>query len=109
MAPIVAALHPYCQKYQIANEPNHVARYEGWGATDEDAQDFNRWFLEVYAGLKRVPLLGQHWLSRAGSWGDADHRESAWLRDLPSSHRARRLARRPLLLADVGLMGQAGC
>ena len=79
MAPIVAALHPYCQKYQIANEPNHVARYEGWGATDEDAQDFNRWFLEVYVGLKRV----HSWVSIGFpglAVGDADHRESAWLR-----------------------------
>ena len=46
MIPIMANLRPYCTKYQVHNEPNHVARYEGWGATDGDATDFNSWFLE---------------------------------------------------------------
>jgi hypothetical protein len=29
-----------------------MQRYEGWGATDDDARDFNSWFLEVYSRLK---------------------------------------------------------
>jgi hypothetical protein len=52
MMPIMRALQPYCVKFQIHNEPNHRDRIEGWGATDEDAQSFGQWFLQVYDRLK---------------------------------------------------------
>jgi hypothetical protein len=46
-------LQPYCAKFEIHNEPNHMDRIEGWGDTDEDARNFNTWFLRVYDVLKR--------------------------------------------------------
>jgi len=52
MIPIMKRLQPYCTKFQVANEPNHLKRIEGWGPTNEDAQSFNQWFLEVYDLLK---------------------------------------------------------
>ncbi len=52
MIPVMAHLRDYCVKFEVHNEPNHLHRYEGWGATDEDARDFNGWFLEVYKRLK---------------------------------------------------------
>jgi hypothetical protein len=54
MIPIMRALQPYCTKFQIHNEPNHAAGIEGWGPTKEHAEDFNRWFLEVYSLLKEA-------------------------------------------------------
>ncbi len=51
---VMAQLQPYCQKFQIANEPNHAATYEGWGPTEADAHDFNGWFIEVYDRLKNI-------------------------------------------------------
>ena len=79
MIPLLGRLQPYCVKFQVHNEPNHNARYEGWGPSDEQAQDFNLWFLEVYDRLK-----GAHPWASLGfpglAVGDADHREGAWLR-----------------------------
>src|SRR5690606_36135503 len=78
MTPILASLQPYCTKFQIANEPNHVQRYEGWGADDADAADFNRWFLEVYRLLKQAcpwASLGFPGLAVP----DFAHRDRAWL------------------------------
>ncbi len=54
MIPVMANLRPFCTKFHVHNEPNHVARYEGWGNTDGDAQSFNAWFLEVYQRLKEA-------------------------------------------------------
>lgn len=54
MIPVMANLKPFCQKFHVHNEPNHMHRYEGWGSTDEDAADFNAWFLEVYNRLKNA-------------------------------------------------------
>lgn len=39
-------------KLEIHNEPNHPAQYEGWGITDQDADNFNSWFVQVYDYLK---------------------------------------------------------
>jgi hypothetical protein len=79
MTPLMGRLQPYCVKFQVHNEPNHNACYEGWGPSDEQAQDFNLWFLEVYDRLK-----GAHPRASLGfpglAVGDADHREGAWLR-----------------------------
>lgn len=78
MAPVMAALQPYCAKFQIANEPNHVQRYEGWGPDDADARDFNQWFLEVYALLKQAcPWAGLGFPGLAIP--DFAHRDRAWL------------------------------
>lgn len=54
MIPVMANLRPYCAKFHVHNEPNHVARYEGWGNSDDDARSFNAWFLEVYQRLKEA-------------------------------------------------------
>lgn len=54
MIPRMRALKPYCTKFQIHNEPNHAAGIEGWGPTQEHAQDFNQWFLQVYGLLKEA-------------------------------------------------------
>jgi N-acetyl-anhydromuramyl-L-alanine amidase AmpD len=50
--PIMDQLRPVCERFEVLNEPNHVGRIGGWGATDADAQDFDKWFLRVYALLK---------------------------------------------------------
>ncbi|MBN1991269.1 MAG: N-acetylmuramoyl-L-alanine amidase [Anaerolineae bacterium] len=52
MIPQMMALQPYCAKFEVHNEPNHLDRIEGWGQTDEDARDFNAWFLRVYEIIK---------------------------------------------------------
>ncbi len=52
--PIMRSLQPYCTKFEIHNEPNHPQRYEGWGQEDYHAQNFNNWFLQVYALLKEA-------------------------------------------------------
>ena len=52
MIPTMQSLQGYCRKFHVADEPNHIARYEGWGPEDDDAQSFNGWFLEVYDRLK---------------------------------------------------------
>lgn len=79
MIPLMANLKDYCIKYQVHNEPNHVARYEGWGASDEDAANFNAWFLEVYDRLKNA-----HPWASIGFPGLAvpyfGHRDRDWLR-----------------------------
>jgi hypothetical protein len=78
MIPVMGQLKPYCTMFQIANEPNHVARIEGWGAEDADARNFNSWFLQVYAALKEA-----HPWAQLGFPGlaipDAAHRDRAWL------------------------------
>lgn len=52
MVPLVNQFRPYCDQFQIHNEPNHPARYEGWGSEDNLAEDFNRWFIDTYNLLK---------------------------------------------------------
>jgi hypothetical protein len=78
MIPLMRNLQPYVTKFEISNEPNHVHRYEGWGAEDDDAQDFNTWFLEVYSLLKEAhpwAKLGFPALATPNSY----HRDHAWL------------------------------
>ena len=78
MIPVMQALQPYCVKYQVANEPNHVHRYEGWGAEDADAADFNTWFLAVYRLLKQAcPWASVGFPGLAVP--DFAHRDRAWL------------------------------
>ncbi len=78
MIPLMNNLKDYCQKYQIANEPNHLHRYEGWGKEDGDAQNFNQWFLEVYDRLKSACPWSQ--LGFPGlAVPDFGHRDHAWL------------------------------
>lgn len=52
MQDTIAQLMPYCQDYEVHNEPNHTHGVEGWGSGDEHARDFNLWFQEVYRLLK---------------------------------------------------------
>lgn len=50
--PTMRQLQPYATKFEVHNEPNHLAGIEGWGQEDDDARDFTAWFLEVYDLLK---------------------------------------------------------
>lgn len=52
MVPLMRQLQPFCVKFEVHNEPNHLDRIEGWGQDDADAKDFNEWFLRVYDILK---------------------------------------------------------
>lgn len=52
--PVITSLRPYATKIEIHNEPNHVDLYEGWKPSLESASDFNKWFVEVYRGLKQA-------------------------------------------------------
>ena len=52
MMPVIAHLYPYCQDFQIHNEPNHPAGYEGWRDDDDSAADFNTWLGQVLDYLK---------------------------------------------------------
>ena len=73
--PIMRALQPYCAKFEVHNEPNHLQGYEGWGQEDYHAQDFNRWFLRVYDLLKNAlpwALLGFPGLA-------IPHRDLQWI------------------------------
>jgi hypothetical protein len=52
MIPIMKQLQPYCVKFEIHNEPNHLDRIEGWGQEDKDAHDFKAWYLRTFDILK---------------------------------------------------------
>jgi len=71
---IMAAVKDFCTKFEIHNEPNHPARYEGWGITDEDANDFNDWFLEVYRRIKEA----HPWASLGFPGLAIPHRDLEW-------------------------------
>jgi hypothetical protein len=78
MIPVMRSLQPYAVKFEVGNEPNHFRRFEGWGPTDADAQNFNAWFLEVYGLLKAAhpwAELGYPALATPDSY----HRDKAWL------------------------------
>ncbi len=78
MSPLIEHLQPYVLKFEVGNEPNHFQRYEGWGAEDADAENFNTWFLEVYDLLKTAhpwAELGYPALATPDSY----HRDQAWL------------------------------
>lgn len=64
-----------CDMFEVHNEPNHPALYEGWGVTNEDAANFNSWFLEVYDRIKsKLPWV------KLGFPGLAIHnRDLEWL------------------------------
>ncbi|MFC1975708.1 peptidoglycan recognition family protein [Chloroflexota bacterium] len=53
MIQVMNPLQPYCTKFEIHNEPNHQDGIEGWGDSDENARDFNAWFLRAYDTIKR--------------------------------------------------------
>jgi uncharacterized protein YgiM (DUF1202 family) len=78
MIPIMQNLKPFCTMFQIHNEPNHVERIEGWGRTDADAEDFNRWFLDVYARLKQACPWASLGFPGLAVPDDAHH-DKAWL------------------------------
>ncbi|MFQ5577815.1 MAG: N-acetylmuramidase domain-containing protein, partial [Anaerolineae bacterium] len=78
MIPVMKTLRPYCQKFQVVNEPNHSRGYEGWGSGDDDARSFNAWFLDVYRRLKDAcPWASLGFPGLAAP--DAAHRDRAWL------------------------------
>ncbi|MCB0192021.1 MAG: DUF3380 domain-containing protein [Anaerolineae bacterium] len=78
LIPTVRSLLPYCQKFQITNEPNHDALYEGWGKTDEDARSYNAWFKLVYRQMKNeIPEASFGFPGLAVP--DFKHHDRAWL------------------------------
>jgi len=77
MSPIIERLHPYATKFEIHNEPNHVAGIEGWGPTDDDARSFRDWY-----DMVRFDLKAAHSWAKFGFPGLAlnyPHRDMAWL------------------------------
>lgn len=50
----VERLAAFTDRFEIHNEPNHPAGYEGWDPSDESARAFNEWFLQVYERLKEL-------------------------------------------------------
>ena len=78
MVPYIKRLKPYAVKFEIHNEPNHVGGREGWGPSDENAQAFSAWYLQVLSALKQACP----W-ARFGFPGLAlnhPHRDLAWLK-----------------------------
>jgi hypothetical protein len=65
-------------KFEIGNEPNHFRGYEGWGPEAEDAEDFNRWFLEVYDLLKAAHPWAELGFPALGT-PDSVHHDRLWL------------------------------
>ena len=45
MVPHIKRLRPYAVKFEIHNEPNHVAGIEGWGSSDQNARAFRQWYM----------------------------------------------------------------
>lgn len=78
MTTIIASLLPYCQTFQIHNEPNHRDGIEGWGCGDSDAVSFARWFNEAYGILKAA--FPQAAFGFPGlALPDFAHRDRRWL------------------------------
>lgn len=76
--PVISERLPFCKRFQVANEPNHVSRIEGFGPTDADAIAFDKWFLKVYRDLKGAfpeATFGFPGLAIP----DDLHRDRAWL------------------------------
>ncbi len=73
--PIMRALQPYCTKFEVHNEPNHLQGYEGWGQEDYHAQDFNQWFLRVYDLIKNA----LPWASLGFPGLAIPHRDLQWI------------------------------
>ncbi len=73
--PIMRQLQPYATKFEIHNEPNHLRGIEGWGQEDDQARDFNAWFLQVYARLKQ----GCPWASLGFPGLAIPHRDLEWV------------------------------
>ena len=75
ISPTIARLKQFTNIFQVHNEPNHLARIEGWGDTCEDAESFTSWFFVTYMMLKsRFPdcLFGFPPLA-------VPHNDMAWL------------------------------
>lgn len=71
----ILRLGHWCKAYEIHNEPNHPAGYEGWDSSDESAASFNNWFIQVYQILKaRYP-----WASFGFPGLAIPHRDLEWL------------------------------
>ncbi len=73
--PIIRALQPYCAKFEVHNEPNHIGRFEGWGQEDHHAKDFNQWFMRVYDLLKNT----FPWASLGFPGLAIPHRDLEWI------------------------------
>lgn len=61
--------------FEVHNEPNHPNKYEGWGVSDEDALDFDNWFLQVSDSIKsRLP-----WAQLGFPGLAVPHRDLNWI------------------------------
>ncbi len=80
MVPVMNERRPYCEKFQIHNEPNHLERKEGWGPEEEDAKDFNLWFQRVYTLLKQACPWAELGFPGLAVPGRIGHRDKRWLK-----------------------------
>lgn len=75
----IRPLLPFCSDFEVHNEPNHLHGIEGWGDTEADADDFNRWFSLVYHRINDLSLRSDYQL-RLGFPGLAvPHNDLMWL------------------------------
>jgi len=79
MIPIMKDYQPFCKKFHLLNEPNHIHRYEGWGANDDDARNFNTWFLEAYDRLKQAHPWASLGFPGLALPDAGAHRDRSWL------------------------------
>ncbi len=77
MVPLIDQLKPYALKFEIHNEPNHVDRIEGWGASDDNARSFRAWYMQVLTALKQACPWAQ--FGFPGLALNHPHRDLAWL------------------------------
>ena len=52
LIPVIRALKNYTSFFQIHNEPNHPAGYEGWRSSSDYALNFKHWYLETLTILR---------------------------------------------------------
>lgn len=76
MIPLMTGLRPFATKFEVHNEPNHPARYEGWGPDNREARDFASWFIEVCKWLN----LAHPWASLGFPGLAVPHRDIEWLK-----------------------------
>ena len=76
LPPVLNVLSPRQCYIEIHNEPNHAEGIEGWGASNDDANDFLVWYNDVFDGLRERGFrrLGFPGLA-VGEWV---HRERTW-------------------------------
>jgi N-acetyl-anhydromuramyl-L-alanine amidase AmpD len=77
MTPIIRGLKAYATKFEIHNEPNHASGIEGWGPSDDNAQSFRVWYLQVLSALRQACPWAR--FGFPGLALNQPHRDLAWL------------------------------